>query len=105
MGRTAVSNAIYGTSDAYHLSSVLSTSSQKLYRNGVLKISGSAVSSLTYPSANFFLGAYNDNNNRANFFSNRELSIATIGDGLTNTETSDLYTAVQAFQTTLSREV
>jgi len=104
MGRTAVSNSSYGTSDAYHLSSILSTS-QKLYRNAVLKINGNTISSLTYPSANFFLGAYNDNNVTPFFFSDREISIATIGDGLTDTESSDLYDAVQAFQTTLSRQV
>lgn len=39
------------------------------------------------------------------FFSNRELAFNSIGDGLTDTEASDFYDAVQAFQTTLSREV
>ena len=39
------------------------------------------------------------------FFSNRELAFNSIGDGLTDTEASNLYTAVQAFQTTLSRQV
>lgn len=39
------------------------------------------------------------------FFSNRELAFNSIGDGLSDTEASDFYTAVQAFQTTLSRQV
>lgn len=39
------------------------------------------------------------------FYSSREYAFASIGDGLTNTEASDFYTAVQAFQTTLSRQV
>jgi hypothetical protein len=39
------------------------------------------------------------------FFSDREIAFASIGDGLTDTQASDLYTAVQAFQTTLSRNV
>jgi hypothetical protein len=34
-----------------------------------------------------------------------QISFASIGDGLTDTEESNLYTAVQAFQTTLSRQV
>jgi len=39
------------------------------------------------------------------FFSDREIAFASIGDGLTDTEASDFYDAVEAFQTTLSREV
>ena len=105
MGRNQISNATYGTSAAHHLSSLLSTTSQKLYRNGVLKLTGNADGLATYPSASFYLGAYNNNNVAPNFFSNRELSLATIGDGLNDTESSDLYDAVQAFQTTLGRQV
>lgn len=52
----------------------------------------------------FYIGAYNRNGSADNF-SNRETAFASIGDGLTDTEASDFYTAVQAFQTTLSRQV
>jgi PKD repeat protein len=38
-------------------------------------------------------------------FSSFQIAFASIGDGLTDTQASDLYTAVQAFQTTLSRQV
>jgi hypothetical protein len=37
--------------------------------------------------------------------SNRECAFSSIGDGLTDTQASNFYTAVQAFQTTLSRQV
>ena len=37
--------------------------------------------------------------------SNRQLAFASIGYGLTNTQVTNLYTTVQAFQTTLGREV
>lgn len=37
--------------------------------------------------------------------SGREFAFAHLGDALTDTEASDFYTAVQAFQTTLSRNV
>lgn len=40
-----------------------------------------------------------------NFYSNRQYAFASIGDGLTDTEATDFYTAVQAFNTTLSRNV
>lgn len=39
------------------------------------------------------------------YFSTKESAFASIGDGLTTTEAANLYTAVQAFQTTLSRNV
>jgi hypothetical protein len=38
-------------------------------------------------------------------FSNNRNAFTSIGDGLTDTEASNFYTAVQAFQTTLSRQV
>ena len=38
-------------------------------------------------------------------YSNKQNALASIGDGLTSTEASNFYTAVQAFQTTLSRQV
>lgn len=41
----------------------------------------------------------------ANQFSNRQRAFQYISDGLTDTESSNLYTIVQAFQTSLSRQV
>jgi hypothetical protein len=38
-------------------------------------------------------------------YSPRNLAFSSIGDGLTNTEATNLYTAVQAYQTSLSRQV
>ena len=42
--------------------------------------------------------------NQANYFNN-QLAFSSIGDGLTDTEAANLYTRVQAFQTSLSRQV
>jgi hypothetical protein len=39
------------------------------------------------------------------FYSPRESAFASIGDGLTDTEAANYYTAVQTFQTTLGRQV
>ena len=55
-------------------------------------------------SLNYYIGALN-NGGVAAFFSPKECAFASIGDGLTNTNVSNFYTAVQAFQTTLSRQV
>lgn len=38
-------------------------------------------------------------------YGSRECAFSSIGDGLTTTEAANLYTAVQAFQTTLGRQV
>jgi hypothetical protein len=38
-------------------------------------------------------------------YGDRQCAFASIGDGLTDTEAANLYTAVQAYQTTLSRNV
>jgi len=51
-----------------------------------------------------YLGSQN-NNGVPQFYSNRQCAMFTIGDGLTDTQASNFYTAVQAFQTTLSRQV
>jgi len=50
------------------------------------------------------IGAINTTDGVSNY-STHECAFATIGDGLTDTEVSDLYTAVNTFQTTLSRNV
>jgi hypothetical protein len=39
------------------------------------------------------------------YFSSREYAFMSLGDGLNDTQASNLYTAVQAFQTTLGRQV
>ncbi len=58
----------------------------------------------TMPTNNLYLGAWNQNGTAAKF-SNRECAFASIGDGLTDTQASNFYTAVQAMQVTLSRSV
>jgi hypothetical protein len=54
---------------------------------------------------NVYIGARNVNNLTIDFSTNRQCAFASIGDGLTDTQASDFYTAVQTFQTTLSRQV
>jgi hypothetical protein len=39
------------------------------------------------------------------YYSSKQCAFASLGDGLTDTQSSNFYTAVQAFQTTLSRQV
>ena len=74
------------------------------WKNGIKlsQISSTSVVS-TFPS--FSIGAYNMNNVTASYYSSKQVAFASLGDGLTDTEASNLYTRVQAFQTTLGRQV
>lgn len=72
------------------------------YKNGTNVISG--LQSAQNPTLSNYLGARNSSGTADNF-SDREFAFASIGDGLTDTQASNFYTAVQAFQTTLSRQV
>ena len=50
------------------------------------------------------LGCYNTSSGPV-YYSTKQVAFSTIGDGLTDTEASNLYTRVQAYQTELSRQV
>ena len=53
-----------------------------------------------------YIGAVHlENNNSAILFTTRQYALASIGDGLTDSEAVNFYTAVQAYQTTLNRQV
>jgi hypothetical protein len=78
--------------------------SLKLYFNGSLLNTNTNVETALRPNANIFLGSSNFAGN-PNQFTPHENSFTSLGDGLNDTESNNLYTAVQAFQTTLSRQV
>jgi hypothetical protein len=79
-------------------------SNVKIIRNGSSILYNDNPSVTSLPNGSLYLGAYNDNSTASNF-SGREQALAYMSDGLTNTEIANLYTAVQTFQTTLSRNV
>jgi hypothetical protein len=56
------------------------------------------------PNNNVYLGAQNASGT-ASQFSSKQIAFAHMGDSLTSTQYNNFYTAVQAFQTTLSRNV
>lgn len=51
-----------------------------------------------------YLSASNDNGSTTNY-ANVQLAFSSIGDGLTDTDAANLYTVVQTFQTSLSRQI
>ena len=72
------------------------------FKNGVNIINAAQTGNIA--SVKLYLGALNLNNVDI-AYSSKELAFASIGDGLTDTEAANYYTAVQAFQTTLGRSI
>ena len=78
----------------------LNNSSFALYRNSTQL---QTQNSMTSPFSSEIIGIGGDNIDTG--YTRKQYAFATIGTGLTNTDTSNLYTAIQAFQTTLGRQV
>ena len=80
-----------------------SSTLSKAFRAGVL-LGQETAAVIALPSFNFYLGARNNTGN-PEFYSSHELSFAFLGDGLTDTDAANFYTAVQAYQVALSRNI
>ena len=76
----------------------------KLFKNGIQKDSKTDTVT-TYNNATIPIGAFSVNASIKLYYTNRQSAFASIGAGLTDTEAANYYTAVQAFQTTLGRQV
>jgi hypothetical protein len=76
-----------------------SSTTQNLYKNGA-QIHTATKNVASLPLNNLYLLGLNSGE-----YSNKQFAFASIGDGLTPSEASNLYLAVQKFQTTLSRQV
>jgi hypothetical protein len=79
------------------------SNTQKMFKNNIQTISATSVGTIL-PNFNAYLSCVNVNGT-ASEFDKKTKSFASMGDGLTDGEASDFYTAVQAFQTTLNRQV
>jgi hypothetical protein len=97
---------IAGTNSlGYFISSKISSTSFKAYKNNSNIGSTTAAHSVTtMPTNSIYLGAWNEFG-VAKKFSDRQCAFSSIGDGLTDTQASAFYTAVQTFQTNLNRNV
>jgi hypothetical protein len=76
---------------------------QQFHKSGV-KLSDVTVNASPMPTVNIYLGTIN-NNGTPLYFSSMQTAFSSIGDGLTDTDASNLYTRVQTYQTALSRNV
>jgi hypothetical protein len=73
----------------------------KKYRLNNTQLFNSSESSTGLNTSSIYIGA---SRNNANYNGNQQ-SFVSIGDGLSDTEAANFYTAVQAYQTTLGRQV
>jgi hypothetical protein len=89
----------FSNTQAFYLTSRISSTSNKLFRNSTLLNTNTNARTSTLANVNFRLAS------DYVAFTNRECAFASIGDGLTDTQAAALYTNVQTFQTTLSRNV
>lgn len=96
---------ISATSNGFFLTSRENVSTAKLFRNASL-LTTKTIAFQSFNNNNMFIGARNTNGSPTDYMPGGvNYAIASIGDGLTNTEAANYYTAVQAFQTTLGRQV
>jgi len=103
--RITVTSAL--TSAAFFINTRTTSTSFKVFRNSSQFGTTNTVSSsenITTCDKAFFIGALNLNGTAGQLTPN-QCAFASIGDGLTDTQASDFYTAVQTFNTTLSRQV
>ena len=83
------------------ITSRITTTSLKLWKNNTLTVTNTNVDAGTKPTISITIGK----NNGLTGFSNRTCAFSHIGDGLTDVEVGNLYTAIQTFNTTLLRQV
>ena len=81
-----------------------SNSDREGYKNGASQTTVTTLDAAAEPNFTLYVGARNDAGS-ANLYSTKECAFAAIGTGLTDTDVSNMYTAVQAYQTTLGRQV
>jgi hypothetical protein len=96
-----VQNSTFSNPSGFSLATRTSTTNN-LFKNAskVNAVTGSGTNSTT----KMFVGALNLSG--VNYgFTNNQFAIATIGDGLTDTQAANLYTRVQTFNQTLGRQV
>jgi hypothetical protein len=104
--RVSSSNA---DSNGFYTASRSTNTSLKSYKNSVLQATNTTAGISSQANAVLAIGclAYKPNALPVTFisYSTKQCAFSSIGDGLTDTEAANLYTRVQAFQTSLSRNV
>jgi hypothetical protein len=88
----------------FYVGSRINTNVGYLFKNGTQQQIKNPLTNVSMQSYNYYLGAFNEQNSTV-YYSDKQCAFASIGEGLTTTELTNFYTAVQAFNTTLGRQV
>jgi hypothetical protein len=104
MGNTTLPTVDNTNGTGMYVSNRNSSTNTTGYKNGTRVLDIAQTGGL--PTALLFIGVLSYNNiPLSGNFGNKECAFASIGDGLTDTEATNFYTAVQKYQTTLGRNV
>lgn len=95
--------AATSNSQGYFISSRTASNNFFLAKNGT-SINSISTTGGALPDVEIYIGAYNAGGTPSNY-STRECAFATIGSGIDSTLAATMYTDIQNFQTTLSRQV
>jgi len=90
-------------SRAFYLANRTASNVINGWRNSTKAVNSTLIST-ALPSRAYFLGAFN-NGGTPTFYTTKQCAFASIGQGLTDTEAANFYTAVQNFNTALARQV
>lgn len=93
-----------GDSSGFIIGTRLSSASHKIYRNGIQIGSNTSATLGAKPNGNYVFSARNVNGVVIQY-DILQIAFYSLGDGLSDTDASNYSTAVQAFQTTLGRQV
>jgi hypothetical protein len=91
---------VLNTLNGFFIGSESASNLRKMYRNGLVLATNTTNDTNALPSTNLALLG-----NSNNVCSGNECAFASLGLSFSDTEAANLYTAVQAFQTTLGRQV
>ncbi|MEY2869626.1 MAG: hypothetical protein RIR01_2123 [Bacteroidota bacterium] len=103
-GLTVVNYTTTTDARGFWIGSKRTNTDREVYRNGISENTVTTSITNAFPSINIWIGGVNINN-ALSFPSSKQARFASIGDGLTDTEAANFYTAVQNYQTTLNRQV
>ena len=104
-GRFNASSINLSNSDSkgFYLNTEGPALSHKLFKNNT-QLGSASFSATSYHNLNVYLSAINASGS-PNYYGSKQCAFASIGDGLTDIDASNLYTIIQNYQTILSRQV
>jgi hypothetical protein len=103
LGSTTLTQGTNANGNGFYIATRITSSSSKLFRNGSALLTSAVVSNFN-TTRELYISAANANGT-ASDFSDKECAFVSIGLGLDDTEAANFDASVQAFQTTLSRQV